>query len=41
MYRNLGMLLILLIIGLFLFAPSTCNGITYYSGVKGCSSGSP
>ncbi len=36
MYQNLGILLIILFL---LFAPSTCNGITYYSGVRGCSTG--
>ena len=36
MYRNLGILLIILFL---LFAPSTCNGITYYNGIRGCSTG--
>ena len=35
-YRNVGILLIIL---LLLFGPSSCNGITYYNGIRGCSSG--
>jgi len=31
------MLICLLILG-FLFAPATCNGVTYYRGFRGCSS---
>ena len=29
------MLICLIILGLF-FAPSTCNGVTYYRGYRGC-----
>ena len=30
--NNLWILLILML----LFAPSTCNGVTYYRGIRGC-----
>jgi len=26
----------LILLMLFLFAPSTCNGVTYYRGYRGC-----
>ena len=39
MYRNVGILLIILLLLLLLFGPSSCNGITYYNGIRGCSSG--
>lgn len=33
-YKNLGIILLILL--LLLFAPSMCNGITYYRGIRGC-----
>ncbi len=29
---------LLLLILLLLFAPATCNGVTVYTGIRGCSS---
>ena len=33
--RTISILLICLI--LLLFSPSNCNGVTYYRGIRGCS----
>ena len=33
-YYTIGFILLLLL----LFSPATCNGITYYRGIRGCSS---
>ena len=29
----------LMIVLFLMFGPSTCNGVTYYRGIRGCSSG--
>jgi hypothetical protein len=34
----LGVIGLLLVIAFF-FAPSQCNGVTYYNGYKGCTTG--
>ena len=34
LYYIIGLLVLLLL----LFSPATCNGITYYRGIRGCSS---
>lgn len=31
--------IIIIVILLLLFAPSNCNGVTHYTGIRGCSTG--
>ncbi len=39
MNKIVGLLFVVILL-LLLFAPSTCNGITYYTGFRGCNSAS-
>jgi len=36
MYRNMVILAIILAL---LFTPTSCNGVTYFNGIRGCSTG--
>ncbi len=36
MNKIVGLLFLILLF--LLFAPSSCNGITYYNGIRGCNS---
>lgn len=37
LYMGIGLLIVLFL----MFGPSTCNGVTYWHGIRGCSTGGP